>query len=114
MVQEGLEVEQADFAGRAHYQRGEATATASGINRGIWTPPRGAWICPMSARTGTLSLDAVRAAQERFADARAAGRRDVCPGLVDPRPRGAAFTDGHGVCLLSRTGVSEVTEAASG
>jgi len=113
MVQEGLEAEQADFVGRERYQRGERNGYRSGYKPG-----------KLDTAEGRLSLDLpqVRDAHEPFHSqlfellkgdsqmleylatemyARGLSTRDI----------EAAFTDENGVCLLSRTGVSEVTEA---
>lgn len=53
MVQGGMEAEQADFVGRTT-NAVRARATATGINRVIWTLRRddSGWICPRSAKPG--------------------------------------------------------------
>ena len=112
MVQEGLEAEQADFVGRERYQRGERNGYRSGYKPG-----------KLDTAEGRLQVDVpqIRDAQQPFRSklfdllkgdsqmleylatemyARGLSTRDIA----------AAFTDEDGVCLLSRSGVSEVTE----
>jgi len=113
MVQEGLEAEQADFVGRERYERGERNGYRSGYKPGRLDTAEGRL---------QVELPQVRDAQRPFRStlfellkgdsqmleylatemyARGLSTRDI----------EAAFTDEDGVCLLSRTGVSEVTEA---
>ncbi len=113
MVQQGLEAEQADFIGRQHYERGERQGYRSGYRPGhldtaegrveVEVPQvRGADQAYQSKLFDFLRGDSgalQRLATEMYA--RGLSTRDI----------EAAFTDEDGVCLLSRSGVSEVTEA---
>ena len=113
MVQEGLEAEQADFVGRERYERGERNGYRSGYKPGKLDTAEG---------RVSVALPQVRDAQQPFHSklfellkgdsqmleylatemyARGLSTRDI----------EATFTDENGVCLLSRSGVSEVTEA---
>ena len=113
MVQEGLEAEQADFVGRPHYQRGEGNGYRSGYKPGH-----------LDTAEGRLEIDRpqVREARRPFHSnlfERLKGDSEMLEQLaIEMYARGlstrdieAAFTDENGVCLLSRSGVSEVTEA---
>ncbi len=113
MVQEGLEAEPADFFGRPHYQRGQRNAYRRGYKLGH----------PDTAE-GRLEMDLpqVRDARQPFRSnlyELLKGDSQMLEQLatemyvrgLSTRDIEAAFTDEHGVCLLSRTGVSEVTEA---
>ena len=85
MVQEGLEAEQADFVGHERYERGERNGYRSGYK-------------PSKLLKGDSQM-LEYLATEMYACGWST--RDI----------EAAFTDDNGVCLLSRSGVSEVTEA---
>ena len=112
MVQEGLEAEQADFVGRPHYQRGEGNGYRSGYKPGY-----------LDTAEGRLEIDLpqVREAHRPFHSnlfERLKGDSEMLEQLalemyargLSTRDIEAAFTDENGVCLLSRSGVSEVTE----
>ena len=113
MVQEGLEAEQADVVGRERYERGERNGYRSGYKPGKLDSAEG---------RVSVALPQVRDARQPFRSklfdllkgdsqmleylatemyARGLSTRDI----------EAAFTDENGVCLLSRSGVSEVSEA---
>lgn len=112
-VQEALEAEQRDFIGRDHYERGPGRGYRSGYRRGH-----------LDVAEGRLG---VQVPQVRDADvAYRSGLYDFLRGdsevlerlAVEMYARGlstrdieAAFTGPDGVCLLSRTAVSEVTES---
>ncbi|GIW50965.1 MAG: IS256 family transposase [Gemmatimonadales bacterium] len=112
IVQESLEAEQRDFIGRARYERGERRGWRSGYERGcldtaegrveVALPQvRGAGVPYRSKLYDFLRGDSEmlkRLATEMYA--RGLSTRDI----------EEAFTDEGGNCLLSRTGVSEVTE----
>ena len=113
MVQEGLEAEQADFVGRERYERGERNGYRSGYKPG-----------KLDTAEGRLSvaLPQVRDAQQPFHSKLfelLKGDSQMLEYLAtemyacgwSTRDIEAAFTDDNGVCLLSRSGVSEVTEA---
>ncbi len=113
MVQEGLEAEQADFVGRPHYQRGEGNGYRSGYKPGH-----------LDTAEGRLRIDLpqVRQAHKPFHSKLfelLQGDSEMLEHLatemyargLSTRDIEAAFTDEQGVYLLSRTGVSEVTEA---
>lgn len=112
-VQEALEAEQRDFIGRDRYERGPGRGYRSGYRRGR-----------LDTAEGRLEVEVpqVREAEvpyrSRLFDF-LRGNSDVLERLaVEMYARGlstrdieAAFTGPDGVCLLSRTAVSEVTES---
>lgn len=112
-VQEGLEAEQADVVGRQRYERGERNGYRSGYKPGKLDSAEG---------RVSVALPQVRDAQQFFH----AKLFELLKGdsqrleslATEMYARGwstrdieAAFTDENGVCLLSRSGVSEVSEA---
>ena len=113
MVQEGLEAEQADHIGRQRYERGEGNGYRSGYKPGH-----------LDTAEGRLNIDLpqIRDAhvpfRSRLFDHLRGDSQMVEHLATEMYARGmstrdieAAFTDEQGVCLLSRSGVSEVTEA---
>ena len=112
IVQEGLEAEQRDFIGRERYERGPGRGYRSGYVRGR-----------LETAEGRLEVERpqVRGAEETYRSGLydfLRGHSDVLERLatemyargLSTRDIEAAFTDGDGVCLLSRSAVSEVTE----
>ena len=112
-MQEGLEAEQADVVGRQRYERGERNGYRSGYKPGKLDSAEG---------RVSVALPQVRDAQQFFH----AKLFELLKGdsqrleslATEMYARGwstrdieAAFTDENGVCLLSRSGVSEVSEA---
>jgi transposase-like protein len=113
LVQEALEQEQADFVGRDRYERGERRGRRNGYAPGHVDTAEG---------RVAVQVPQVRDAGETYHSQLYAflrGHSDVVERLaIEMYARGlstrdveAAFTDAQGVCLLSRTAVSEVTEA---
>jgi len=113
LVQQALEHEQADFVGRERYQRGERRGHRNGYVAGHLDTAEGRI---------AVAVPQVRHAEGTYRSQLydfLRGHSDVVERLaIEMYARGlstrdveAAFTDAHGVCLLSRTAVSEVTEA---
>jgi transposase-like protein len=113
LVQEGLEQEQADFIGRERYERGTRRGHRNGYVPGHVDTAEGRVPVAVPQVRGTEAP--YRSALYDFLR----GHSDVVERLaIEMYARGlstrdveAAFTDERGVCLLSRTAVSEVTEA---
>jgi len=112
IAQEGLEAEQRDFIGRERYERGERRGYRSGYERGVLDTAEG---------RVEIALPQVRGAEETYhsklfevlrGDSEMVERlaTEMYARGLSTRDVEAAFTDERGVCLLSRTGVSEVTE----
>lgn len=113
IVQEALEAEQRDFIGRERYERGERQGYRSGYEAGYLKTAEG---------RVEVQRPQVRDAGGPYRSQLyefLRGNSDVVERLaVEMYARGlstrdieAAFTDDAGVCLLSRSSVSEVTEA---
>jgi transposase-like protein len=112
-VQEALEAEQRDFIGRERYERAPGRGYRSGYRPGRLDTAEGRL---------EVSVPQVRDAGQRYRSRLfdfLRGNSDVLERLaVEMYARGlstrdieAAFTDEEGVCLLTRTAVSEVTES---
>lgn len=113
IVQEALEAEQADFIGRDHYARGSGNGYRSGYEKGHLDTAEGrVEIQRPQVRDGEGPFRSAlyellrgdsemveRLACEMYA--RGLSTRDI----------ESTFTDETGQCLLSKSGVSEVTEA---
>jgi transposase-like protein len=112
MLQELLEAEQAEFIGAGRYERGERNGRRNG-----YAPAH------VDSGEGRIALEApqVRDSAERFRSKLLAflcGRTETVERLVgemyarglSTRDIEAAFTDATGVCILSKSMVSEVTE----
>ena len=113
IIQQALESEQSDFIGRSPYERGDRRGYRSGYEKGkldtaegrveVAVPQVRAADVPYRSRLYDLlrgdSSMIEHLATEMYA--RGLSTRDI----------EAAFTDENGTCLLSRSGVSEVTEA---
>ena len=116
MVQEGPEAEQTDYVGREHYQRGEGNGYRSG-----YKPDH------LDTAEGRVNIDLPRIRdahtpfRSRLFDHLRGDSQMVEHLATEMYARGmstrdieAAFTDEQGVCLLSRSGVSEVTSGDVG
>ncbi|MGH7563090.1 MAG: IS256 family transposase, partial [Gemmatimonadota bacterium] len=112
-VQEALEAEQRDFIGRDRYERAPGRGYRSGYRRGRLDTAEGRL---------EVAIPQVRDAGEPYRSRLfdfLRGHSDVVERLaVEMYARGlstrdieAAFTGDDGVCLLTRTAVSEVTES---
>lgn len=112
IVQEGLEAEQRDFIGRERYERAPGRGYRSGYVPGH-----------LETAEGRLEVERpqVRGARQAWRSALydfLRGHSDVLERLatemyargLSTRDIEAAFTDEEGLCLLSRSAVSEVTE----
>ena len=113
LVQDGLEQGQADSIGRERYERGERRGHRNDYVRGHLEVAEG---------RVAVAVPQVRDAQGTYRSKLydfLRGHSHVVERLaIEMYARGlstrhveAAFTDADGVCLLSRTAVSEVTEA---
>jgi transposase-like protein len=112
IAQEGMEAEQRDFIGRERYERGERRGWRSGYKPGRLDTAEGRVHVALPQVRGSevayrsRLFDFLRGESEMLERlavemyARGLSTRDV----------EAAFTDENGVCLLTRTAVSEVTE----
>jgi transposase-like protein len=113
LVQEALEQEQTDFIGRGRYERGERQGQRNGYVPGHLDTAEG---------RVRIHVPQVREAEQPYRSALydfLRGHSDVVERLaIEMYARGlstrdveAAFTDEQGTCLLSKSAVSELTDA---
>ena len=113
IVQEALEAEQTDFIGRGHYERGEGQGHRSGYVDGHLDTAEGR----VSVQRPQVR-DAGQPYRSRLYEVLRGDSEMVQQLAIEMYARGLstrdvedALTDENGVCLLSKSGVSEVTEA---
>src|SRR5579872_4561750 len=112
IVEEALEEEVEDVIGRGYYQHGDGSGgQRNGYRSGRLNKAEGRieYAVPQVRGTREPFRSAVRSAGQSYRGARAAGDRDVRARALG-RDIEAAFTDGNGQSLLSKSAVSQITE----
>ncbi len=114
VVQEALEQEQTDLVGRERYERAPGRGKRNGYVPGHLDTAEGRLPVQVPQVGDAVSLGALRLPPRPLGCRRAAGGRDVGPGLVDPRRGGGVHRRARRVPALEERGERADRRAVDG